>query len=79
MRFPELSNYGCLPGKAGGLPFVLEEYLTLAKCINVAGRKGMVGSALVRQLNIDPNIEFVIRTRSELNLTNQAGRGGRAV
>jgi GDP-L-fucose synthase len=32
----------------------------------------MVGSAIVRQLQQDPSIELVLRTREELDLTNQA-------
>lgn len=37
----------------------------------VAGHKGMVGSALVRQLAIDPANEIVTRTRTKLDLMNQ--------
>lgn len=42
------------------------------KRVFVAGHKGMVGSALVRRLNAQPNIELVLRTHSELDLLNQA-------
>ena len=45
----------------------------MKKRIFVAGHKGMVGSALVRQLSKDPNNEIVTRTRAELDLTNQQG------
>lgn len=38
----------------------------------VAGHKGMVGSAIVRQLAQNPAVELVLRSRSELDLTNQA-------
>lgn len=38
----------------------------------VAGHKGMVGRALVRQLSNNDSIEIVTRNRSELDLTNQA-------
>ncbi|MCR8913717.1 GDP-L-fucose synthase [Marinobacter panjinensis] len=38
----------------------------------VAGHGGMVGSALVRQLQNNPEIELVTRSRSELDLLNQA-------
>ena len=38
----------------------------------IAGHRGMVGSALVRQLENEPNIELVLRSRDELDLTNQA-------
>ena len=41
------------------------------KKVFVAGYRGMVGSAIVRQLKKDPNIELILRSRSELNLTNQ--------
>jgi GDP-L-fucose synthase len=40
--------------------------------IFVAGHNGMVGSAIVRQLQTQANVEIVTRTRSELNLSNQA-------
>jgi len=41
------------------------------KKVFVAGYRGMVGSAIVRQLKKDPNIELILRSRSELNLTSQ--------
>ena len=41
------------------------------KKIFVAGHRGMVGSAIVRQLETQNNVEVVVRTRSELDLTNQ--------
>ena len=37
----------------------------------VAGHNGMVGSALVRQLELSDDVELVLRSRSELDLTNQ--------
>lgn len=40
--------------------------------IFIAGHRGMVGSALVRQLQQDPNVNLITATRSELDLTNQA-------
>ncbi|RLA43648.1 MAG: GDP-L-fucose synthase [Gammaproteobacteria bacterium] len=43
----------------------------MAKRIFVAGHNGMVGSALVRQLAIDPSNEIVTRSRAELDLCNQ--------
>ena len=39
--------------------------------IFVAGHNGMVGSAIVRQLAADENLELVVRSRQELDLTNQ--------
>lgn len=39
--------------------------------IFVAGHRGMVGSAIVRQLEQKADVEIVVRTRSELDLTNQ--------
>jgi GDP-L-fucose synthase len=39
--------------------------------IFVAGHKGMVGSALVRQLEKDPTVELVTRDRTQLNLLDQ--------
>lgn len=43
----------------------------MMKKIFVAGHRGMVGSAIVRQLQNFPDIEIITRTRSELNLGNQ--------
>jgi GDP-L-fucose synthase len=40
--------------------------------IFVAGHNGMVGSALVRQLQRNPDVELITRSRSELNLLDQA-------
>ena len=41
------------------------------KTIFVAGHRGMVGSAIVRQLEKSNGIELVLRSRKELDLTNQ--------
>ena len=40
--------------------------------IYVAGHRGMVGSALVRQLSTRDDVELVTRSRTELDLTEQA-------
>ncbi|MGO2498844.1 MAG: GDP-L-fucose synthase [Vibrio litoralis] len=42
------------------------------KRVFVAGHRGMVGSAIVRQLELRDDVELVVRTSSELDLTNQA-------
>lgn len=42
------------------------------KRVFVAGHNGMVGSALVRLLQQDTNVELITRNRSELDLTSQA-------
>lgn len=42
------------------------------KRVYVAGHRGMVGSALVRQLQDQSEFELIVRTRSELNLLDQA-------
>jgi len=39
--------------------------------IFIAGHNGMVGSAIVRQLNNNENIKIITRSRKELDLTNQ--------
>ncbi|MCK7598401.1 GDP-L-fucose synthase [Microbulbifer sp. CAU 1566] len=44
---------------------------TEKKRVFVAGHKGMVGSAIVRQLEGAPSIELVLRSRSELDLVSQ--------
>ncbi len=44
----------------------------MKKHIYVAGHHGMVGSAIVRKLQAKGDFELVLRTRSELDLTNQA-------
>jgi len=38
----------------------------------IAGHQGMVGSALVRRFSREPGTELLIRSRRELDLTNQA-------
>jgi GDP-L-fucose synthase len=40
--------------------------------IFVAGHSGMVGSAIIRQLERDASVEIITRSRHELDLTNQA-------
>lgn len=42
------------------------------KRVFVAGHMGMVGSAIVRQLTKQGNVNIITKTRSELNLTSQA-------
>jgi GDP-L-fucose synthase len=41
------------------------------KRIFVAGHNGMVGSAIVRQLEKQPDVELVLRSRDQLDLLNQ--------
>jgi len=38
----------------------------------IAGHNGMVGGALVRRFQNEPGVELVLRTRQELDLTNQS-------
>jgi GDP-L-fucose synthase len=40
--------------------------------IFIAGHRGMVGSALIRLLQKQKEIEIITRDRAELDLTNQA-------
>jgi len=42
------------------------------KRVFIACYQGMVGSAILRKLALDPNVEIVTRNRTELDLTNQA-------
>ena len=42
------------------------------KRVFVAGHKGMVGSAIVRQLAAQKDVELIVRDRKQLNLLNQA-------
>ncbi|MFA0437770.1 GDP-fucose synthetase [Vibrio breoganii] len=42
------------------------------KRVFVAGHRGMVGSAIVRQLEVRDDVELISRTSSELDLANQA-------
>ena len=44
----------------------------MQKTVYVAGHNGMVGSAIVRQLQENQGIKLITRSRSELNLLNQA-------
>jgi GDP-L-fucose synthase len=46
--------------------------MTVKKRVFIAGHKGMVGSALVRQLEDFPDVEIVKRSRNELNLLDQS-------
>jgi len=43
----------------------------LIRKVFVAGHRGMVGSALVRLLENDPQIELIVRTHNELDLSKQ--------
>ncbi len=43
----------------------------MMKRVFIAGHKGMVGSAIVRQLSVRDDIDIITRTRSELNLLDQ--------
>lgn len=45
---------------------------TTKKRVFVAGHKGMVGSALCRQLNSDSSVELITRDRQSLDLLNQS-------
>ena len=45
--------------------------MSTTKRVFVAGHKGMVGSAIVRQLSKQSDIEIITRSRNELNLLSQ--------
>ncbi|MFM9082034.1 MAG: NAD-dependent epimerase/dehydratase family protein, partial [Opitutaceae bacterium] len=38
----------------------------------IAGHNGMVGAALVRRFRAEPGVELLLRSRREVDLTNQA-------
>src|SRR5258708_20867907 len=38
----------------------------------IAGHNGMVGAALVRRFRAEPGVTLLLKTRAELDLTNQA-------
>lgn len=40
--------------------------------VYIAGHRGLVGSALVRRLQRQPDVELILRTRQELDLTSQS-------
>ena len=44
----------------------------MAKRVFVAGHRGMVGSAIKRQLSSAPDVELLLALRSELDLTDGA-------
>jgi GDP-L-fucose synthase len=46
--------------------------MTARRRIFVAGHRGLVGSALVRRLTSEPDVELILRSRAELNLLDQA-------
>ena len=50
----------------------MEKNTNLRKKIFVAGHRGMVGGALVAELQKDPSVELMVRTHAELDLCNQA-------
>ncbi|WP_423731351.1 GDP-L-fucose synthase [Hafnia paralvei] len=50
----------------------MNKQLNARKRVFVAGHNGMVGSAICRQLAQRPDVDLVIRARSELDLTSQA-------
>ncbi|EPJ54054.1 MAG: NAD dependent epimerase/dehydratase family protein [Osedax symbiont Rs2] len=45
--------------------------MSIVKRIFIAGHNGMVGSAVLRQLSNLSNVDIVVRTRQELDLTSQ--------
>ncbi len=45
--------------------------MAVQKNVFVAGHNGMVGSAIVRQLQADENINVIVRDRAQLDLTSQ--------
>jgi len=47
--------------------------LSMARRVFVAGHRGMVGSAIVRQLAACSDVHLVTRTHDQLDLANQAG------
>ena len=54
------------------LPLSVEYQVDLMKKIFGAGHNGMVGSSICRKLQLQPNVEVILRTRKELDLCNQS-------
>lgn len=46
------------------------------KRVFVAGHRGMVGSAIIRQLEVRDDVELIVSTSSELDLTDQSAVNG---
>jgi GDP-L-fucose synthase len=46
--------------------------MTAARRIFVAGHRGLVGSAIVRRLAAEPDVDLIVRSRAELDLLDQA-------
>jgi len=42
------------------------------KKVFIAGHKGMVGAALLRQLRTQPDVQIIVTERQQLDLTEQA-------
>lgn len=55
-----------------GKEMIQAHYIPTAAKVYVAGHRGMVGSAIVRQLEALGHINLVTRSHDELDLTNQA-------
>ena len=51
--FPELSNSGCLPGRAGGTPYGSSGLARIMQCA-VKRRRFSVGAKPTRQLSLQP-------------------------
>lgn len=71
-KVERLVTQGGQHGNENGIQFLFECCVMAKLRVFVAGHLGLVGSALVRRLKNEPGVELILRSRADLELTNQA-------